>query len=321
VVLRNWDNLPDDYRLGEHSDLDLLVYDYDHFFEIFPKSQKVYSLPRVRTKIPIGNSFLYADIRYLGDDYYPLEFEKNILKSREKHPRGFYTPDYTHHTIALAYHAVHHKNSIAPEYRRHLGDSSVEELLSCLKESSVGWVLPKDHTVGRFNGYWKGATSIVQKENGFVYKKQTGYLSFPLLKNENDILKRLSGLSHFPSCRLNGDVLEIEDCGNPLTQKNVPSDWRDQIHNILNILNKYGVSHRDIKSDNLVCKDGVISLIDFGWSVTTEKRGGEFEGIENNPPSCLGFPNKPSYGFDDVYSMNRVEKQIEFMLEEESLCV
>ena len=111
VVLRNWDDLPYDVVLGDHSDLDLLVYDYDHFFEIFPQADKEYPYPRVRTKIPINDSYIYADIRHVGDEYYPQDFEEAILESREYNARGFYTPDPIHHRIALAYHAVHQRET------------------------------------------------------------------------------------------------------------------------------------------------------------------------------------------------------------------
>lgn len=317
VVLRNWDNLPEDIQLGEHSDLDLLVYDFDHFFELFPKAERVYKLPRVRTRIPIGDSFLYADIRYIGDDYYPESFEKSLIAGREWNERGFFTPNYECHTVALAYHAVHHKDRVAPEYKKHLGDATIAQLLESLKSSNVGWVEPKDKSVGRYHGYWKGATSVVEKRDGFYFKKQQNYTEYPLIENELDILSRLNGASnHFPMCRIEEGGILIEDCGEKLTQENIPLHWRDQMGKIIYDLSKNGIQHRDIRLDNLTVRDGVIRLIDFGWAVPKAGRGGRFDKLENDPPSCLGMPNKPSYGFDDEYSMGRVIKQIEYMLEE-----
>lgn len=328
VVLRNWDNLPNDCQLGEHSDLDLLVYDHEHFFELFPEATPVFKLPRVRTRIPIGDSYLYADIRHIGDGYYPTDLEQLILRERELSDRGFYTPSYELHTLALAYHAVHHKNAIAPEYRKHLGDAKIEELLSALKDSTVGWCPPNDPTVGSFNGYWKGATAVVTKKDGAVVKYQAGYKQYPLIENEADILARLNS-RHFPkllnrtkvTMQTEVDAIEIEDCGELLTVKNCPENWSSQLDEILSDLNSAGVQHRDIKLDNLMVKDGIIKLIDFGWAVTTPFRGGKFDLIETAPPSVLGMPNRAPDGFDDRFSMRRVRKQLDYLLEEAHACV
>jgi len=312
VVLRNWERLPYDVVLGEHSDLDLLVYDFDHWKEIFPQAKPEYPYPRVRFKVPIDDSHIYVDVRHVGDDYYPIEFEKAILETREFNGRGFYTPNALHHRIALAYHCVHHKGMISDNYRKYIGNVTIQDLFEVLKVSTVGWIKPKDLTVGSFNGYWKGATAIVERRDGKVFKSQVSYLSYDLLKNEYEILFAAES-EHFPKVYgLSDGKLEIEDCGVPLLEA-VPPDWKAQLAEIIAALDEYELIHRDIKLDNLMVKDGVIKLIDFGWA----KYKNEIE--HQQPPSCLGFPNKPSWGYDDIYSMNRVIKQIEFELEEKQV--
>jgi len=315
VILRNWEGLPFDVSLGEHSDLDLLVYDFSHFFEIFPDAKLEYPHPRVRTRIPIEDSYIYADIRSIGDCYYPEDFQKAILQTREWNERGFFTPDPMHHRIALAYHAVHHKNGISNEYKRWLGDAEIPELLEALKQSNVGWTPTNDNTVGSFYPYWKGATSVVEKLDGWVRKRQTSYQNYNLIKNELEKLtfldKKHGGFNtHFPHAKENSDSILIEDCGESLTSENIPDTWKNQLEHILIQLMNAGVMHRDIRLDNLMVKDGNIKLIDFGWS----KFEDEIDEIE--PPSCLGYPNKSSEGFSDTYSMNCVRKQLEYQLEE-----
>lgn len=306
VVLRNFENLPDSVEYGDHSDLDLLVYDFYHWKEIFPDAHAEFPLPRVRFKIPIQDTFIFADIRSVGDGYYPADFEQAILEYKEFNPKGFWTPSPLHHRLALAYHVVHHKNSNT--YTNWLGDLTSKELLVSLKKSSIGWVPPVDKSVGAFNAYWKGATSVVSKGEGVVTKKQDSFMSYSLIDNEERILSKVSSI-HFPKVisRVDGE-LSIEDCGEPLTEDNLPKDWKEQLIKIIFDLKTNNLQHRDIKPDNLMIKDGTIKLIDFGWSKF------EDEDDKISPPACLGYPFRPSWGWDDNFSMRQIIKQIEFNL-------
>lgn len=306
VVLRNWENLPDSVEFGDHSDLDLLVYDFQHFLEIFPEAKSEFPFPRVRFKFPIGDNYIFMDIRHLGDGYYPADFEKAILDTREWNEKGFYTPNPLHFRVGLVYHTVHHKNSNT--YPTHLGTMTVKEGLEALKQSDIGWVQPTDKSVGTFHPYWKGATSIVAKTDGKIIKKQTGFMAYGLIENERRILSELNNI-HFPKVYETEGELAVEDCGDLLTVDNLPGDWKAQLIMIVMHLKSEGIQHRDIKPDNIMIKGAVIKLIDFGWAKKDDEK-------EDSPPSCLGFPYKPSYGFDDAFSMKKVIKEIEFQLEE-----
>lgn len=307
VVLRNWDNLPDSVKLGEHSDLDLLVYDLEHWREIFPEAKRVYSTPRVQFKIPVNNSFIQTDIRYVGDGYYPERLEKLLLETRERHAKGFYVPNVVMTRLALAYHVVHHKNRNT--YKGWLGDVSVEELLKALKESDIGWVPPSDPSVGRFNQYMKGATATVEKEDGKIVKTQVGYKDYDLIGNEARILAKCKS-KHFPKIYKAGESeIRIEDCGEELTLDNLPDNWKQQLIQIIKDLRSYGAEHRDIRPDNLMVKNGIIKLIDFGWARLKDDP-------PDNPPACLGYPYRASWGPDDNFAMTKVIREFQFKKEE-----
>lgn len=338
VVLRNFENLPDQIKVDKHNDLDLLVYDLKHFKEIFPGAIEVFPFPRVMYKMEIGGENVCMDVRFVGDGYYPTQFELNILETREFNERGFYTPNPIHFRLALAYHAVHHKGENT--YPNHLGDATVldkfgvddqlfnsfesakayaeknegnvdkrEGLLSALQRSTIGYVIPSDPSVGRFNQYWRGATSIVTKEDGKILKKQEAWNEYDLIGNEYRILSQLNS-RHFPKATKTEEGVELEDCGDRLNVYNLPENWKQQLIEILYELKSNKVLHRDIKPDNLMVKNGVIKLVDFGWA--------RFENDpQDNPPNCLGHPYRPTWGWDDGFSMKKVIKEFEFKKEEQ----
>ena len=308
VVLRNWEGLPDSVEFGDHSDLDLLVYDFEHFLEIVKEAKAEYPFPRVRFKFPIGKDYIFMDVRYVGDGYYPREFQEAILETREWNEKGFYTPNAIHHRIALAYHVVHHKG--ANTYPQWLGNVKLQELLNALKESPIGWVEPEDKSVGRFNAYWRGATAIVSKEDGKVYKEQRSFKEYDLVSNEKRMLSVLDSI-HFPKIYEDKDnMIVMEDCGEMINEDNLPKDWKEQLVQIIVELRSNNIQHRDIKPENLMVKEGVIKLIDFGWARF-------YDEPQDNPPSCLGYPYKPSEGWDDNFSMCKIIRMFESRRAEE----
>lgn len=302
VVLRNWEHLPYRAETGEHSDLDLLVYDLAHFLEVFPGLERVHPVPRVQFKLAVRDSYTFLDARSVGDGYYPEQFQLNILNTREWNSAGFWMPNPLHHRLALAYHAVHHKGQ--NKYQNYLGPVSVAKLAGALKESEIGWVEPDDPTVGRYNAYLKGATSAVSKGDGYVEKRQTAFTDYNLIDNEERILDRLDN-PHFPKilASTNG-TLRIEDCGEPMNCGNLPPDWRAQLIAICDHLQDAKVVHRDVRPENLMIKDNIIKLIDFGWARMASEPDGKF-------PDLLGYPYKCPSGFNDRYSMKRVIKYLE----------
>lgn len=310
VVLRNWDSLPNSVKLGEHSDLDLLVYDLSHFEETLENHiSRVHPYPRVQYKVAIGDSYVLCDARHCGDGYYPEDFQWAILKTRVWNKSGFFTPDPLHHRLALSYHAVHHKGYISNDYKRWLGDIKLDILADALKQSNIGWCEPSDPTVGAYHSYIKGATGIVSKHNGSVHKTQYRFNNYKLISNEVEMLKLAKG-SHFPALiSSTDDSLDIDDCGEPLVDSNIPVNWEFQLREIIQDLQSSGICHRDIRIENLLVKDGLIKLIDFGWAC---KLGDE---AKDNPPDLLGFPNKAPWGFSDSFSMGKVIKQIESKME------
>lgn len=304
VVLRNWENLPYHVETGAHSDLDILVYDLDHFLELFPHLERVYPAPRVQFKLFLDSGeFVQLDARYVGDGYYPDHFEQAILDTREWNENGFFTPNPIHHRLGLVYHCVHHKGH--NNYPNFLGNLTVPQMLDSLKQNKMlSWIEPEDPSVGRFNKYVRGGTALINTKDGAVEKKQYRHLAYNLIDNEERILDKLDS-KHFPKLLgRDGNTLRIEHCGEALSAENLPEDWKEQLVHICDLLDTYSIVHRDVRLDNLMVKGETIMLLDFGWARYSDESDGKH-------PDLLGYPNKCPLGFNDRYSMNRVIKQLD----------
>ena len=55
-------------------------------------------------------------------------------------------------------------------------------------------------------------------------------------------------------------------CGKSLNKDNIPNDWKCQIKQIVKTLKKCNIFNNDVWMPNLLIKDDIIHLIDFGWA-------------------------------------------------------
>ena len=90
VVMRNFDNYPNEVQLDEHADIDVLTNDYFLFKAISGgKSRKKPMVEdggyKVCNKVRINNIEVDVDIRHMGDNYYCIDWERDMLDSRVLH--------------------------------------------------------------------------------------------------------------------------------------------------------------------------------------------------------------------------------------------
>jgi len=116
---------------------------------------------------------------------------------------------------------------------------------------------------------------VIRKKNGNVLKKagkqfsRNGYNFDPkyLIEREKIFLQILDGIISPKLKDFGKGWIEMEYCGEPISKKNLPSDWEYQIKQISSVLSKFEIIHRDIKAANILVNNGKIVLIDFSWSV------------------------------------------------------
>jgi len=117
------------------------------------------------------------------------------------------------------------------------------------------------------------STVFIYKENDMVIKrihKSWSTVSYEqLFRNEVGWLNVVGIFKGFPSLKSfesEGFSIFTNYCGERLSKQNAPSNINTQIESILYTLQYCGCSHNDIKPEDLLVLDGVLTLVDFGWA-------------------------------------------------------
>lgn len=109
----------------------------------------------------------------------------------------------------------------------------------------------------------------VKKTPGLPFIRGTKIFSpKKLLQEEIAITELFSGTQGFPIIIEKGPAhLLLANAGEVITKHNCPSDAKKQLLKISQELTRHAIIHRDIKAENLLVKNGIITLIDFGWAI------------------------------------------------------
>lgn len=102
-----------------------------------------------------------------------------------------------------------------------------------------------------------------------IVRKQYVIPQSKVVLNEVKCLETLNKISatHFPRL-INYSAeeywIDMSHCGVRINDTTVPPDWKAQCDEIYNMLSSAKIFHRDITYNNLLVRDGIINLIDFG---------------------------------------------------------
>ena len=165
VVMRNFEDMPDNITIDDHLDVDLLVNDYYLIKTILDGSSATDNRyedgkNRILNYAIINNKKVLFDFRSVGDNYYDKKLQEDMLDTRIKHPNGFYIPNKEMHLYSLIYHAIIHKPKISSTYTKvfneyGLKDSEInknnlrKKLNNFMKNNEYSYVKPEP-SVGFF---------------------------------------------------------------------------------------------------------------------------------------------------------------------------
>ena len=152
------------------------------------------------------------------------------------------------------------------------------------------------------------STSIIHidKSIRYVTKEVLMYMKYDIVDNEVKWLKKLRNLDFTPDfISVEKNIIKMSYAGENLNSTNIPENWQDQIHDIINNLNKEKCSHNDIKPSDLLVLDGKIMLIDFQWATYKDQK------YPTNWPKFIGRKYKENMNFNDAKSL---KKSIDYII-------
>lgn len=118
VILRNFESVEDEIN-SLHPDIDLLTEDINSVAALLNAKKTSNKRYRVQYKVLIDNKDINFDLRYIGDNYYDVNWQKDILSERIKE-EFYYRPTDSHYYFSLLYHALLHKPRFGADYERRL---------------------------------------------------------------------------------------------------------------------------------------------------------------------------------------------------------
>ena len=116
VVLRNFEVIPEKLTREGHDDIDFLVENLNYASRLTNSIRCYPQKYRVCFNILIGNNFTPVDFRDVGDNYYDIEWEKDILNTRIFIKELLYIPNHENQFYTLLYHAFIQKRAVKSDY-------------------------------------------------------------------------------------------------------------------------------------------------------------------------------------------------------------
>ena len=118
VILRNFESIEDEMN-SLHPDIDILTDDIYSTISILNAKKTSRKKYRVQYNVLIDNQNINFDLRFQGDNYYDLNWQKDILLTRIRES-FYYRPSAVNYYYSLLYHALLHKPKLGPDYARRL---------------------------------------------------------------------------------------------------------------------------------------------------------------------------------------------------------
>jgi hypothetical protein len=174
VILRNYNNLHNIMPLYP-DDIDILTDDYDKILNMIKPFLIKIDNPNVGHILKYNNKKIKLDIRVVGDNYYDINWEQNILDNKILY-NNFYIPNENNYKYSILYHCLIHKNNISKKYNKFIknnfGTNDNNKLFLILEKfiatNNYNFVKPSDINCGYFNKYKNTKMLFLIRKTGLI---------------------------------------------------------------------------------------------------------------------------------------------------------
>ncbi len=296
AILRNYESLPEEIYVNEHNDIDIICESKQNCANIL-NAEKIFPAEyRVNYRTKVGDKYANFDLRYLGDNYYSENIEKNILEKREFNEKGFYTLNSEDYYYTLLYHAIIHKKTFKPDYKTRLiqmnknkitENTDLEEMVEILKK----WLEKNKYLI------------TIPKDKSVEFNIENVYKFKPLLEFEqtNNILKIFNAniikwypFENLSNILLIGENEEIEKHLKTITDK-------------LTIISRFEKISENIEKNNFdyILINGIEKYKNIIPNLKELlKQEGKFIILGNN---TFGINNWSKYNINENIAINKLE--------------
>ena len=161
VVLRNFE------ELSQHIDssIDILTEDRETLIRLLNPPKVNLFLSREQVKVNVGGQQIQWNVRYVGDNYYCLPWEQNMLRDRVLTPGNVYALNKEHHFYSFIYHTIIHDKKLEPDsYAK-----AARLLESFMQTGAAGITVSEKEMFSDPFDYYFDLLTDYMKRNGYVF--------------------------------------------------------------------------------------------------------------------------------------------------------
>lgn len=121
IILRNYEEIDEDnFYISGHADIDFLTENGYVFAKTIGAYPRFVEDDGIHYIVKISGVEVIIDTRSIGDGYYDVNWERNILANRIMKDDRFYVSDYKNYYYSLVYHSILQKKELSFDYLNRL---------------------------------------------------------------------------------------------------------------------------------------------------------------------------------------------------------